>query len=228
MGRPRDRARPRLRGAGPRLPRRDEALDAEHPARHPPRGHPRLRHVVARGAGRQVPDRAAGAPAGRGRLRLGVPLPRSDRRTATRWRSSSRSRARPPTRWRRCARRRPRARAASRSATSSAAWRRANATARSTRTPGPEIGVASTKAFTSQLVALHLLALLPGPGARHARRPTRSRPHLEALTQLPLPHRGGAADASRRSRSSPSAAISAPTSSTSGAAFSTRSRSRAR
>ena len=34
--------------------------------------------------------------------------------------------------------------------------------ARFTRTPGPEIGVASTKAFTSQLVALNLLALFLG------------------------------------------------------------------
>ena len=48
---------------------------------------------------------------------------------------------------------------------------------------GPEIGVASTKAFTSQLVALHLLALHLGRvrgrlGADEARR------HIEALTQL--------------------------------------------
>ena len=49
---------------------------------------------------------------------------------------------------------------------------------------GPEIGVASTKAFTSQLVALNLLALhlgrvrstLPGPEAQR---------QIEALTQLP-------------------------------------------
>ena len=41
---------------------------------------PRLRHVVARGAGRQVHDRAAGAAAGRSRLRLRVPLPQPDRR----------------------------------------------------------------------------------------------------------------------------------------------------
>ena len=48
---------------------------------------PRVRHVVARGAGRQVPDRGAGARAGRSRLRLGVPLPQPDRRRRTRWRS---------------------------------------------------------------------------------------------------------------------------------------------
>ena len=65
--------------------------------------HPRLRHVVARGAGRQVPDRVARARAGRGRLRLRVPLPRSDRLEEHARDRASPSRARPPTRWRRCA-----------------------------------------------------------------------------------------------------------------------------
>ena len=82
-----------------------------------------------------------------------------DRRAGRRWWSSSRSRARRPTRWPRCARPRPGARAASRSATSSAAWPRARADGTVYTHAGPEIGVASTKAFTSQLVALHLLAL---------------------------------------------------------------------
>jgi glucosamine--fructose-6-phosphate aminotransferase (isomerizing) len=50
---------------------------------------------------------------------------------------------------------------------------------------GPEIGVASTKAFTSQLVALHLLALYLGQ-IRGTLTPDTARPHLEALTQLPL------------------------------------------
>ena len=50
---------------------------------------------------------------------------------------------------------------------------------------GPEIGVASTKAFTSQLVALHLLALYLGQ-IRGTLTPEAARPHLEALTQLPL------------------------------------------
>jgi glucosamine--fructose-6-phosphate aminotransferase (isomerizing) len=50
---------------------------------------------------------------------------------------------------------------------------------------GPEIGVASTKAFTSQLVALHLLALYLGR-IRGALTPDAARPHLDALTQLPL------------------------------------------
>jgi glucosamine--fructose-6-phosphate aminotransferase (isomerizing) len=50
---------------------------------------------------------------------------------------------------------------------------------------GPEIGVASTKAFTSQLVALHLLALYLGQ-IRGTLTPDEARPHIEALTQLPL------------------------------------------
>ena len=50
---------------------------------------------------------------------------------------------------------------------------------------GPEIGVASTKAFTSQLVALHLLAIYLGQ-IRGAIDADATRPHLDALTQLPL------------------------------------------
>ena len=50
---------------------------------------------------------------------------------------------------------------------------------------GPEIGVASTKAFTSQLVALHLLAVYLGQ-IRGSLTADAARPHLDALTQLPL------------------------------------------
>jgi glucosamine--fructose-6-phosphate aminotransferase (isomerizing) len=50
---------------------------------------------------------------------------------------------------------------------------------------GPEIGVASTKAFTSQLVALHLLAMYLGQ-IRGTLKPEEAKPHVEALTQLPL------------------------------------------
>ena len=49
---------------------------------------------------------------------------------------------------------------------------------------GPEIGVASTKAFTAQLVALHLLALHLGR-VRGALPADAARPHLVALAQLP-------------------------------------------
>src|SRR5215211_3788617 len=50
---------------------------------------------------------------------------------------------------------------------------------------GPEIGVASTKAFTSQVVALHLLALYLGQ-VRGTLTPEEARPHIEGLMQLPL------------------------------------------
>src|SRR6476659_1400145 len=50
---------------------------------------------------------------------------------------------------------------------------------------GPEIGVASTKAFTTQLVALHLLAIYLGQ-IRGTLPPEAARPHLDAITQLPL------------------------------------------
>jgi glucosamine--fructose-6-phosphate aminotransferase (isomerizing) len=50
---------------------------------------------------------------------------------------------------------------------------------------GPEIGVASTKAFTSQLVALYLLALRLGQ-ARDVLSPDASKPHIDALLQLPM------------------------------------------
>ena len=50
---------------------------------------------------------------------------------------------------------------------------------------GPEIGVASTKAFTSQLVALHLLAIHLGQ-VRGTLTPDAARPHIEALNQVPV------------------------------------------
>jgi glucosamine--fructose-6-phosphate aminotransferase (isomerizing) len=49
---------------------------------------------------------------------------------------------------------------------------------------GPEIGVASTKAFTSQLVAMYLLALYLGQ-ARGRLTPDAARPHIDALLRLP-------------------------------------------
>jgi len=50
---------------------------------------------------------------------------------------------------------------------------------------GPEIGVASTKAFTCQLVALHLLAIAIGQ-ARGALAPDRARQLITDLEQLPV------------------------------------------
>jgi glutamine---fructose-6-phosphate transaminase (isomerizing) len=49
---------------------------------------------------------------------------------------------------------------------------------------GPEIGVASTKAFTSQLAALHLLALYLGQ-VRGVLTPGQSREEIDGLLQLP-------------------------------------------
>src|SRR6185436_17838643 len=49
---------------------------------------------------------------------------------------------------------------------------------------GPEIGVASTKAFTSQLVALYLLGLRLAQ-VRGILSPEASKPHVDALLQLP-------------------------------------------
>src|SRR5947208_1820532 len=50
---------------------------------------------------------------------------------------------------------------------------------------GPEIGVASTKAFTSQLVAVYLLAVRLGQ-VRGVLSPEASKPHIDALLQLPV------------------------------------------
>jgi len=50
---------------------------------------------------------------------------------------------------------------------------------------GPEIGVASTKAFTSQLVALYLLGLRLAQ-VRGTLTEEQSKPHVDALLQLPL------------------------------------------
>src|SRR5262249_35000392 len=49
---------------------------------------------------------------------------------------------------------------------------------------GPEIGVASTKAFTSQLVALYLLGMRLGQ-IRGTLTPDASKGHVDALLQLP-------------------------------------------
>ncbi len=50
---------------------------------------------------------------------------------------------------------------------------------------GPEIGVASTKAFTCQLTALFILAHVSGPGARQSDRRKHSRSLVQELVRLP-------------------------------------------
>ena len=93
----------------------------------------------------------------------------SDRRPPTRWRSSSRSPARRRTRLRRLreAKRARRPQLAICNVVGSMATRETDGTVYTHA--GPEIGVASTKAFTSQLVALYSAGAAPRPGARRAR-----------------------------------------------------------
>ena len=68
------------------------------------------------------------------------------------------------------------------------------------RWPGPEIGVASTKAFTCQLMVLAALAVAAGKRARRIC-PTRTKRKLvHALDRSAAPDGGGAGDSSRRSR----------------------------
>ena len=50
---------------------------------------------------------------------------------------------------------------------------------------GPEIGVASTKAFTAQMVALYLLGLYLG-GLSGALSPDEARHHAQQLAELPV------------------------------------------
>ena len=100
------------------------------------------------------------------------------------WRCSSPSRARPPTPWRRCATPARGASTSSRSSTSRRARSPANPTSCCAPGPDPEIGVASTKAFTSQLATLACLAvgMAAGRGAIDREREARL---CRALTEVP-------------------------------------------
>ena len=90
-----------------------------------------------------------------------------------------------------------------RSATWSAAWRRARPTGAIYTHAGPEIGVASTKAFTSQLVALLPARPAPGPGcAARLDRGAAAAAHRRSCCKLPQHHRAACCAARRRSRRS--------------------------
>ena len=121
-----------------------------------------LRHGLLCRARRQVLVRALRTPARRDRYRLGVPLPRGAAAGAAGWRSSSPSPARRPTRWLACATPRSRASTSCRSSTCRPPRSPARATSWRRHWPGPEIGVASTKAFTCQLTVLACLAIAAG------------------------------------------------------------------
>ena len=187
----------------------------------------RLRHVLARRAGRQVHDRGAREAAGRSRLRLGVPLSQSDHQRRRRWRSPSRSRAKPPTRSRRCAKRKARARAASRSATSSAAWPRAKPRARSTRTPARKSASRRPRRSrrSSSRSICFALKLAEVRGTLSRSRTLRAHHGADAAAAGPRRH---AQDREGRSRRSPRSSTTARTSCISAAASTIRSRSKAR
>ena len=91
-------------------------------------------------------------------------------------------------------------------------------TAFSTTHAGPEIGVASTKAFTSQLTALYLLALYLG-GSRMEPHPRKVRRHLRELAHLPLQIGGVALELDEcHGRAARRSSTARPTSSTSAGA----------
>ena len=91
---------------------------------------------------------------------------------------------------------------------------------------GPEIGVASTKAFTTQLVALALLRALREGRARDGRSPSTPR---SSRASRAFPGRSARrSPSSRRSRRSPAVSRRRGTSSSSGAARITRSPSKGR
>ncbi len=87
---------------------------------------------------------------------------------------------------------------------------------------GPEIGVASTKAFTAQLVALHLLALHLAQSRGDAHAPTPARPTSPSCCSC-RSRSSTCSSARRRSRTSPRGSTPAATSSTWAAGSTTRS-----
>ena len=135
-----------------------------HAAAAPGRAHhpDGVRHQLSRRPGRRISLRGVRPHSGRGRVRLRVPLSQSADRPQHHRPGASRNRARRPTRWRRCASPSARGIRHWRCAMSSAAALPARPTAASICTPGPEIGVASTKAFTNQVAVLTMLALYFG------------------------------------------------------------------
>ena len=123
---------------------------------------------------RQILDRALCARAGRDRCRVGDALSRGADAGRRTWRCSCRSRARRRTRWRRCATARPQGQRIV-----SVVNVRTSTIARESDVvlptlAGPEIGVASTKAFTCQLATLACLRAGDRARARHRSRRRRS------------------------------------------------------
>ena len=150
-----------------------------------PAGARRLRHGALRLPRGEILVRGARPAAGRDRGRLGVPLPRAAARRRAPSASSSASRARPPTRWRRCA-----TCAAQGGRIVSVVNVETSTIARESDVAlpilaGPEIGVASTKAFTCQLTVLATLAHRRRPPARHGSTPAEEARLAAALGSVP-------------------------------------------
>ncbi len=158
-----------------------------------------LRHGLLCRPRRQILVREAGAAAGRSRRRLGTALSRSGLSRRTARRCSSRNRAKPPTRWRRCATPRRRARRPSPSSMLPESSIAREADIVLPTFAGPEIGVASTKAFTCQLAALAALAIAAGARARSPER-ARRRKLCAALLETPRHIVGISEAGSRRSK----------------------------
>ena len=191
------------------------------------RPHRRLRHVVALGTGRQVPARRA--PRGFRSKSTTAPSTATAIRssTRTRWSSASRSRARPPTRSPACRRRRAKGAKLITicNVIGAAATRMSDGVIYTNA--GPEIGVASTKAFTTQLTAFYLLVALHPPAAR--RRPRRPPLRDARDARDPAQDRGHPDEAGEAHRGARAQVLTTRrTSSSSAAACTTRSRSKAR
>ena len=127
--------------------------------RRSPGHHHRLRHLLSCRPGREILARADRAPPGRGRYRLGVPLPRAAtcRRAASRSSSRSRGETADTLAALRYAKAQGQHIVAVVNQPESTMAREADAVLATHA--GPEIGVASTKAFTTQLVVLACLAI---------------------------------------------------------------------
>ena len=93
---------------------------------------------------------------------------------------------------------------------------------------GPEIGVASTKAFTAQLTALFLFALYLAQRARCASATTRRACYIGELGTIPGKLESVLAHGRRVPKTWPRNTIARRISSSSDAAFTTRSRWKAR
>ena len=178
-----DPARPRARR--PASPSPSSTASRDMLDEHRPHHRHRLRHRRLRRHARQVRDRAVVARARRGRARARVPLPRPGARRRTRSSSRSASRARPWTPSWPSSTPGSRARARCRSATRRASTIPRESDAVIYTHAGPEVAVASTKAFVAQVTALYLLGLHLAQRARHPRRRRRSPSSVDELQAIP-------------------------------------------